>query len=216
RRVSLHGTPDATVLFDENSGSYNNAYEMLRGRVVGVQVQSRDIGGYSVTIRGLSSFGKNPAPLYLIDGMALTENGEGTALLMINPAEVERVEVIKNGGGAMYGARGGAGVIAFFSRKERSAKSVAPDENEVRLTLYGLQTDRQFYTPRYDSQPDSAASLPDRRDVLYWKPVIATGLSGFSTLKFPLSDSARTIRLRIQGVTTYGRPVSISRLINVR
>ncbi|MEZ0539211.1 carboxypeptidase-like regulatory domain-containing protein [Fibrella arboris] len=218
RRVSLHGSPDVTVLFDDNARSYSNAYDMMAGRVPGVQVTRRSGPGnmgYSVVVRGVSSFGQNNAPLYLLDGMALPENEDGTALYTINPTEIERIEVLKNGGGAIYGSRGGAGVIAFFSRREPIAsKKTAPEMPE--LTLYGLQTDRQFYTPKYDSQPDSVAIRPDHRDVLYWKPAVATGLSGFSTIKFPLSDSARTIRLRLQGVTTYGRPVSISRLINVR
>ncbi|MBO0952370.1 carboxypeptidase regulatory-like domain-containing protein [Fibrella forsythiae] len=217
RRVSLHGTPDATVLFDENARIYNNAYEMLRGRVPGVQVTSRRDGiGYTVTVRGPSTLGTNTAPLYLIDGMAMPENGEGTALLTLNPTEIERIEVVKNGGGAIYGARGGAGIIAFFSQKGPSASKLLAEPETFQLTLYGLQTDRQFYTPLYASQPDSSVSVPDRRDVLLWKPLIMLSQSGFSTLKFPLSDNVRTIRLRLQGVTTYGRPVSISRLINVR
>ncbi len=217
RRVSLHGTPDAAVVFDENARTYGNAYEMLRGRVPGVQVMNRQDGsGYTVTVRGPSTFGTNSAPLFLLDGMAITENENGTALLMVQPTQIERIEIIKNGGGAIYGARGGAGVIAFFSQKGPSTKPKPTEQTEVDLTLYGLQTDRQFYTPRYESQPDTAAHLPDWRDVLYWKPIMATGLSGLSTLKFPLSDSARTLRLSIQGVTTYGRPVSIIRLLNVR
>ncbi|NID12737.1 carboxypeptidase-like regulatory domain-containing protein [Fibrivirga algicola] len=218
RRVSLHGTPDATVIFDENARTFNNAYEMLRGRVPGVQVASRrdGQGGYSVTVRGPSTFGANTAPLYLVDGMPLTENDNGTALLMVNVTEVERIEVLKNGGGAIYGSRGGAGVIAFFSKKGPAGTSKEAEQAAPQLMVYGLQTDRQFYTPRYTLPADSTASQPDRRDVLYWKPMLATSLSGFSTIAFPLSDQARTIRLRIQGVTTYGRPVVIDRLINVR
>ncbi|MEZ0484833.1 carboxypeptidase-like regulatory domain-containing protein [Fibrella aquatica] len=224
RRFSLHGAADATVVFDENARSFANAYDMMIGRVPGVQVRRRTLsdpggmsGGYTVTMRGPSSLGQNLAPLYVIDGVSMDENGDGTALYMLNPAEIERIEVLKNSGGAMYGARGGAGVIAFFSKKETANQPVEAGKGEPELFVNGFQTDRTFYTPRYSSLPDSnATNVPDRRDVLYWKPDMATSLSGFSTLKFPLTDMVRTLRLTIQGITTDGRPIFIHRLINVR
>ena len=82
---------------------------MIAGRVSGVQVN-----GNSVIIRGVSSFsGENIVPLYLLDGQYITD------LSIINPNEIERIEVIKNSGTTIYGARGGAGVIAFFSKRRR-------------------------------------------------------------------------------------------------
>ena len=218
RRVSLHADADVTVVFDENARSYDNAYEMLMQKVSGVSVRRRTLndpngeaGGYTVRVRGYASFNSSGnTPLYLIDGVNMPENNEGTGLFVLNPADITRIELLKNGGGAMYGARGGAGVIAFFTSTERSVllTSVMPDD--AGQAVYG------YPTPRPVNRPDSATTGTDRRDVLLWKPIMATSLSGSSTLQFPLSDVARTIRVTVQGITTYGRPVYISRLINVR
>ncbi len=220
RRISLHGTPDATILFDEKSRSFSNLYDMLAGRVSGVQVTSRTTlgeGGYSVIVRGVNTISKtgyNP-PLYIVDGMYVSENADGNALFMFNANQIERIEVIKNGGTVAYGARGGAGVIAFFSKRPGN-KTVTGNSSEPALTLYGYPSEREFYTPRYGNSADENAAQPDRRDVLYWKPILLTDGRGLTTFRFPLSDSARTVRITVQGITTYGRPVYISRVLQLR
>ncbi len=224
RRVSLHGDADAVLLFDGKSRTFANAYEMMSGRVAGVQVLPKTLGqsggisgGYTVVVRGVSSFsGANIPPLYILDGNYITENDEGTALLMINPNEIERIEVLKNSGTTAYGARGGSGVIAFFSKRPGAPKPGAGNPGEPAITLTGYLTEREFYTPRYTTPPDETANLPDRRDVLYWKPLLTTDGRGLTSFRFPLSDLARTIRITVQGITTDGRPVVINQLLNVR
>lgn len=223
RRVSLHAQADATVRFDINARSFGNAYEMLAGKVPGVQVRKKTMGepgglsdGYVVRVRGSSTFGQSDPPLYLVDGMNLAENAEGTALLMLNPGEVERIEVLKNGGGAMYGARGGAGVIAFYLKSANSPTSKAVAKSEPPLTRYGYLTERQFYAPRYGSQPDEAVNQADRRDVLHWQPLVATNRQGVNTMRFFLSDIVRAVRVTLQGITLDGRPIYVDQVINVK
>ena len=51
-----------------------------------------------------------------MDGMAI-QDPDGTALLNFSPGDIERVELLKNGGTAgIYGVRGGSGVIAFYTK----------------------------------------------------------------------------------------------------
>ena len=115
RRRSLHGTPDATVIFDANSGSFANLYEMIRGRLAGVEIRQRD-AGYQVLVRGPGSVQGGSGPLFLMDGMALQSDD----LLNYTPTDIERVELLKNAGTAgYYGARGGGGVIAFYTKTYR-------------------------------------------------------------------------------------------------
>lgn len=223
RRVSYHGQPDAVVRFDEKSRSYANAYEMISNKVVGVQVQrntSGDFGsgGYTVRIRGaVSSRGTPSPPLYLLDGSYVHENESGNALFMINPAEIERIEVIKNAGGSIYGSRGGDGVIAFYSKKWTPTTQKEPLlSSESEQTLYGFPIQRQFYTPRYPTESGEPAPGLDRRDVLYWRPIIATDFRGETTLQFSLSDSVRQLRVTVQGLTTAGQPFAVEKTISVQ
>ena len=75
-------------------------------------------------------------------------------------------------------------------------------------------TQREFYVPRYESEVPSERI--DRRDVLYWKPLMQTDSQGRSQLMFPLSDVVRTIRVVVQGVTADGRPVVGAALLRVQ
>ncbi len=223
RRMSLHSGADATLVFDDTSPRFANLYEMIRGRVAGVNVgQNPQTFAYQVVIRGIGSLTSGTQPLYLIDGMSI-QDFDGTALLNFNPGDIERIEVLKNAGTAgMYGVRGGNGVIAFYTKRFR------PDQqkNEAKAGMTSLQligypsVQREFYVPRYEAKSDENQSSDlariDRRDVLYWKPVMQTDSQGRSQLLISLSDVVRTVRVKVQGVTADGRPVVGTALFRVQ
>lgn len=228
RRMSLHGEADATLKFDDRSPRFTNLYEMLRGKVAGVSVTQAPLsGGYQVIIRGVGSFKVNPQPLFLMDGMPI-QDSEGTALLSFNPADIERIEVLKNAGTTgTYGVRGGSGVIAFYSKRFRSepvAAGAKTGASTVQFIGYS-SVQREFYVPRYETDSldhsagetqSGATARVDHRDVLYWNPLIQTDGQGHSQIRFPLSDVVRTIRVTIQGITATGRPVADVKLIRVQ
>lgn len=87
------------------------AEELLAGRFPGVDVLRAQGGGIIVRIRGSSTLYGDNQPLYVIDGMTI-EPGPGGALVGINPADIEKIEVLKDiGSTAQYGSRGANGVI---------------------------------------------------------------------------------------------------------
>ncbi|MDB5241193.1 MAG: TonB-dependent receptor, partial [Spirosoma sp.] len=222
KRRSLHNVSDGTIIFDETATRLPNLYEMIRGRLAGVSVLQGQNGGYRVLVRGVSSIMGSTTPLFLLDGVPIQDE-DGTALLAFNPGDIERVEVLKNAGSAgIYGVRGGNGVIAFYTKSIRSGQvEKKPKAGMIPLQLIGFPSvQREFYVPRYDPKPEesqsAASSRVDRRDVLYWKPVIQTDSQGRTQLIFPLSDVVRTLRVMVQGVTTDGRPVVGEALLRVQ
>ena len=228
RRASLHSDADATITFDDRSPRFANLYEMMRGRVPGVSVTqvvdpTNAMGGnYKVVVRGVGTLIGGSNPLYLLDGMAIKDD-DGSALLVFNPGDIERIEVLKNAGTAgIYGVRGGNGVIAFYTKRFRPGQAKSGEKEGMKpLGFIGYASiQREFYVPRYeaaDQQPGEATSgRVDRRDVLYWKPLVQTDGQGYSQLIFPLSDVVRTIRVTVQGITAEGRPVVGVSLIQVQ
>ncbi|MFC5409600.1 carboxypeptidase-like regulatory domain-containing protein [Larkinella bovis] len=214
QRRSLHNGADAVLVFDEKSPTYSNLYEMIQGRLAGVTVTREGAAqarSYKVFLRGVSSFKSGMQPLYLIDGVPI-QDPDGTALMPFNAADIERIELLKNGGTTgIYGVRGGNGVIAFYTKSKRSMQgNTKPQGGMTPIQFIGYPSvQREFYVPRYEAD---AASAPlsgpvDDRDVLYWKPLMQTDGQGHSQLRFPLSDVVRTVRVVIQGVTADGRPV---------
>ncbi|KAA9347787.1 carboxypeptidase-like regulatory domain-containing protein [Larkinella humicola] len=223
QRRSLHNGADAVLVFDEKSPTYSNLYEMIQGRLAGVTVAREGAAqarSYKVFIRGVNSFKSGMQPLYLIDGIPI-QDPDGTALMQFNSGDIERVELLKNGGTAgIYGVRGGNGVIAFYSKSKRSMQGKAkPQAGMTPIQFMGYPSvQREFYVPRYDAEAATGAvSGPvDYRDVLYWKPLMQTDGQGHSQLRFPLSDVVRTVRVVIQGITADGRPVLGVELVRVQ
>ena len=81
--------------------TYSSIYDYLRGRVPGVMVTSDN----RIIIRGIGTNSDNTDPLILVDGVEMSD------LSGINPADVQSVDVIKDGSSAIYGMRGANGVV---------------------------------------------------------------------------------------------------------
>jgi TonB-dependent starch-binding outer membrane protein SusC len=90
-------------------GASGYAEELFAGRFPGVRIFLLPNGALSVQVRGLSTIHGSAQPLYVIDGLPVEAE---EALLFINPAEIRRIEVLKDvGATAVYGVRGGNGVV---------------------------------------------------------------------------------------------------------
>jgi TonB-dependent starch-binding outer membrane protein SusC len=99
-----------------NGQSVARAEELLAGRFPGVEVY-RVQGGIGVRIRGGTSVNGSNEPLYVVDGMTI-EPGPGGALVGINPADIEKIEVLKDAGStAQWGVRGANGVIVIKTKR---------------------------------------------------------------------------------------------------
>lgn len=90
--------------------------ELFVGRFAGVQV-FRVPEGIAVRIRGATSLAGSNEPLYVIDGMTV-QPGRSGALVGINPADIAKIEVLKDiGSTSMYGGRGANGVIVITTKR---------------------------------------------------------------------------------------------------
>jgi len=91
-----------------------NVQQQLDGQIAGANIQQTSGtpgANYLITLRGINDL-SNPNPLILVDGVVITN------LNNIDPAIVDRVEVVKGPAGAMlYGAKGANGVIQIFTKK---------------------------------------------------------------------------------------------------
>ncbi|MBR5655086.1 MAG: SusC/RagA family TonB-linked outer membrane protein [Prevotella sp.] len=84
--------------------------------------------GAAMFIRGLNSLNANAQPLIVVDGivrdmqqtrMGLHDGDFNNLLLNINPEDIDNVQILKNGT-ALYGAKGGNGVILITTKRGRS------------------------------------------------------------------------------------------------
>lgn len=81
--------------------SYTNMFDLIRGELSGVTVH-----GKNVYVRGgTNSFSLSTTALYVVDDQTTS------SIDWIQPCQVRSIDVIKDGNAAIYGARGGNGVI---------------------------------------------------------------------------------------------------------
>jgi TonB-dependent starch-binding outer membrane protein SusC len=99
------------------------ALSAIQGQAAGVNIVNNGAPGAqsSILIRGVTGFANQP--LILVDGIQFTNIND------IPPAiDVESIQVLKDGSAAIYGARGGNGVIIVTTKKGKSgAPSVVYD-----------------------------------------------------------------------------------------
>lgn len=92
--------------------------ELLEGRAAGLQVTRGPRGDLSLRIRGNRSLLGNNEPLVVIDGVPISAASVGVALTGIAPANVARIDILKDAGStAAYGARGSNGVILITTKR---------------------------------------------------------------------------------------------------
>ena len=126
------GYASTTVRSDDiTRGHAADALTGLAGKVAGMQVSSAGGTGTSqkVIVRGYSSISGSNQPLYVIDGVPVSNTTMGTQDLNnavdfgnmaadINPEDIESITVLKGASAtALYGSRAGNGAIIITTKK---------------------------------------------------------------------------------------------------
>ncbi|QQT26253.1 SusC/RagA family TonB-linked outer membrane protein [Sphingobacterium spiritivorum] len=128
---------------DLNKAPSGNVLASLQGKTAGAQISQNSgdpAGGISVRLRGISSVNSSSEPLYIIDGVIVSNNTTRVTntsanydggdfvgsigqnrMVDINPADIERIEVLNGAAAAaIYGSRANAGVIQIFTKRGAS------------------------------------------------------------------------------------------------
>ncbi|MFN4144179.1 MAG: SusC/RagA family TonB-linked outer membrane protein [Runella sp.] len=178
----------STVSSKDISKSVAQAPELaMQGRMAGVFVSTPGGSAFArpqVRIRGVSTFGY-AEPLFVVDGIPLTEFGSGTdgvggsvvsdirgtvnVLAMINPNDIESISVLKDASAAaIYGVRAANGVVLITTKKgvkgtPKVEVSVSHSVQDVPKKLQMLNTSQftALYREAYANNPNETRNLPD-------------------------------------------------------
>jgi len=116
-----------------------NAINGLQGKIAGVNITGNATGAAGssrVIIRGNTSLTGDNQPLYIIDGMPMGNDTNGSAgtyggsdggdgISSINPDEVASISVLKGGAAAaLYGSRAANGVIMITTKSGKNQKGL--------------------------------------------------------------------------------------------
>ncbi|MBQ9645198.1 MAG: SusC/RagA family TonB-linked outer membrane protein, partial [Prevotella sp.] len=115
RKADLTGAVAVMDMKGAKSEGDPNMLNSMQGKLPGVNIVTDAApggGGASIRVRGMSTV-NGASPLYIIDGVATTEN-----LNSLNSADIESIQVLKDASSAsIYGSRAANGVIIITTKK---------------------------------------------------------------------------------------------------
>lgn len=144
----------------------------LTGKIPGVQVVSgsgQPGSGTTIRIRGAGSLKASNAPLYVIDGVAVSSyqdnefsevaadnSSSGNPLATLNPNDIASVTVLKDAvASSLYGSRAANGVVLITTRSGKSGKAkVSLNLQNSSATLpksYNMLSSSQYYKLLFDA-----------------------------------------------------------------
>lgn len=185
------GRADAVITADKLQNCVT-LEQCLQGLVAGVIFQN----GIAYSTRSM-----NTPMQIIIDGMYV----EPEYLSMLQPFDVESVEVLRTiGNTAIYGMRGGGGVLVINTR--RGEPNYSYNNYTPGIITYnprGYHIARQFYSPKYDS-PDTNKSRPDLRTTILWVPNSLSNASGEAQMSYFTSDNPGVYKVVAEGLDGKG------------
>lgn len=186
KRKDLTGSVAAVKVEDMQKAPVPSFDQALAGRVAGVQVSAVDGqpgAAMQIVIRGNNSVTQSNSPLYVIDGFPVEQPDNN----VINPAEIESFEILKDASAtAIYGARGANGVIIITTKKGKLGLPVVsyqtwmgtqkiPRQQEMmdpyEFVKFQLEANSALYTPVYLKD---GKTLEDYRNVkgINWQDLV--------------------------------------------
>ncbi len=217
RKATL-GKGDHTIRTEDISmESAQNLFDIVDARVPGLRVVTTGMNSNLkyIIIRkpvGFTDIASQAAAI-LIDNIPIEPSDVG----MINPHDIESVEIFTSGKAAAYGARGANGVVAFYTKEGGTSAKEFYDDPLMTKFVYknAYYTPKDFFTPNYDVL-SIRDKYVDSRPTVYWNPNITITNFKNQGFSFFTSDRAVELLIDIQGVTQTGELIHETKVIKVQ
>ncbi len=137
-------------------------------------------------------------PLVLLDGLPVFDL---IKLMEFDPLKVKRLELITR---KYFSGKEVIEGIVSFSTYKGNLDGFQLNPDALLVEYPGLQLQREFYSPGYETQQQVSSSLPDFRSLLYWSPDVQTSNKGSGSLSFYTSDKPGKYVVIVQGISSSG------------
>ncbi|HEY5822972.1 MAG TPA: hypothetical protein VIT44_01320, partial [Cyclobacteriaceae bacterium] len=144
--------------------------------------------------------------VYVIDGIATNNTAFFLSLI---PADLLTIKIVRDPVKlARFGLMGKNGIVIVQTKNGDAREPVDPSR-----IITGINKSLNFTNSNHSSVND--IHRPDFRSTVYWNPSIKTDSKGKSTVEFFCSDDIGKLQIRIDGITTGGKPFSTEKEIQV-
>jgi hypothetical protein len=203
----FYGIPDHRYYLDDYT-RFITMEEVMREYVGDVRVRKNN-EHFSFRVRN-QAFDNifETAPLVLFDGVPVFDADK---IIAFDPLKIKRIDVVAQKFFQHNMVHDG---IINYSTYQGDLAGYQLDANALIVEYEGLQLQREFYSPVYET-PTSNSRVPDFRNVLYWSPEIHTDKNGKKQVTFYTADIPGTYGVVIQGITSTGLAGSKMMTFNV-
>ena len=194
--TAFYGIPFTTYYLD-NYTRFTTMEEVMKEYVKEVHVKKSGNHFYYevLNLPDLSFF--KDEPLTLIDGLPVFDV---TKIIEMDPLKIKKIDITTTkfftGSQQYYG-------IVNYSTYDSDLKGYQIDPNSLVVEYDGLQYEREFYSPQYQTPQQQGSRLPDYRNVLYWSPKLQSK-KGNQNISFYTSDIPGKYVVFIQGISEEG------------
>ncbi len=138
-------------------------------------------------------------PLVMLNGVPILNVNK---LMDYDPLKIKKLDVIMRT--YYYGNTSFNGVINFITYDGKIEDETLIPDGSI-FDYDGIQKERDFYAPIYESSAQKETSMPDFRTTLQWVPNIDIPASGIKTLTIFSSDLPGKYIISLQGINKEGK-----------
>ncbi|MDF7814468.1 hypothetical protein [Hymenobacter sp. YC55] len=207
--TAFYGKPDELYYLDKYT-RFKVLEEVMREYVPGVIVRIRKDGFHFLVVDKVNKTVFTENPLVLLDGVPIFNINK---IMAMDPLKIRKLEVVDSHyfqGVSLY-----SGIVSFTTYKG-DLEGFNLSSRALIQQYEGVQSQREFYSPRYDTPEQKQGRLPDMRNLLYWNPAITTTSTEPSKLEFFTGDQAGRYLVVVQGLSPKGAAGSSSFTLEVK
>ena len=196
--LRFYGRPDYTYQLDDYT-RFTTMEEVLREYVREINVNHYQ-GRLHVLMLNepIRQFFDDNNTLVMLDGIPVLDD----RIFAYDPLKVKTLEVIPRQ--YIMGPSSFSGIASFTTYKG-DYEALELDPRSLLIDYDGLQLQREYYSPVYETPQQTASRLPDFRNLLCWAPDLHTGAQGQLGSGFYTSDLPGKYLVVIQGLSADGR-----------
>jgi hypothetical protein len=206
---AFYGAPTEQYRLDDFT-RFKVLEEVLREYVLGVAPRQRRDGLHFLVMDTPHHVLFQDDPLTLLDGVPLFDFKQ---LAAFDPLQIKHLAVLTNR--YYYGSQSYSGIVSYSTYKNNFGGFRLPPRALLE-TYDGLQGQREFFAPRYDTPQQQQSPLADLRNLLYWNPNIKMQPGRDQQLEFYTSDQPGRYLIVVQGLAADGQSGSTSAVLEVK
>lgn len=202
------GKPDREYFLDDYT-RFTTMEEVLREYVPDVAPRKhRNNFRLKVNDKGAIPFDENP--LVLMDGVPFFNMD---TVISFDPLKIKSLSVVEKK--YYYGPLTFYGIMSYVTYKG-DLDGINLDPNSLVMEYNGMQLQRQFYSPIYETEEQRKSPMPDFRNTLYWLPDLRLNMDEKKQISFYTGDIAGKYLIVLNGLTSDGKAATIALTFQVQ